>query len=336
LVSRWTDGRRGGHAYLAENINREIWVYDPHTGDRTGWPPPWWPDAVERTAVGYLDPAGNPVDPLGIDATRQLSPAEEVGDVQGHPDDQDFVDQQRAYRARHPKHRQVDTGFADPIGDVVDALGWDEQVPRMAHQLVLDLSGRYGPFVVDFERVKVSVMPSRSSPTMLLEGIVLSDDGRQAGAVVRTVYRDADGFLVMFNMELEMEEWAQRRGFASALCGEMERYCRRSGVDRIEVHARQDGGYVWARLGFDWHPEQIDGSLADVRQRAVDLAKEPSTSASARNALNDVIDGLYPNKPDRPTPLQLASLASDDTPDLGEKLLKGAMWSGVYWLREEG
>jgi GNAT superfamily N-acetyltransferase len=591
LASRWAGGRQGGHAYLAINVDDEIFLVESHSGQQLGWPPHWGEDAVARTAVGYLDPEGNPTHPLtDVPLQLQLADADAIGDVAGPPQDPDFLRQQQEYRAQDlttrpvdsryaepvgdvvdnasdparvhqlaedlsgiygpyrvelervedeatglagpilngdqsiggvywsfhrdgegylvathglidiqerfrgqgfsralssqlepyyersgidrieltaawqgayawaswgftwdpdphklqesldsirdsarrlsagvdddaraalddvvgrldPEHprlpepmelarlsapghpqlgrelldytrwhavrylrsvspdvpapdiplrldvadasdnaggddradyraadklaRQADPQFADPLGDVLDAVGPDGDVPAQAYQLAADLSGRYGPFAVNFDGVSV-VGSEHASPSLYLEGEIIAEDGRVAGNLVRVIHRDDDGNLVVFNSELYLEEWAQRQGFATALYHELERYYRRCGVDRIEVEATFRGGYAWARLGFDWNPTNMAASVAAVHDRAVELADDPSTSDSALIALSDVIDRSGPNHPDPPTPLELANLATEDTPDLGVKLMTGLEWSGVVWLREEG
>lgn len=84
LASRWAhgDGRRGGHAYLAVNDGGQIFLVEPHTGKRSGWPPHWGQGAVDRTAVGYLDARGDAVHPLH-DVPFALDAADAVGDVRG-------------------------------------------------------------------------------------------------------------------------------------------------------------------------------------------------------------------------------------------------------------
>ena len=79
LASRWAGGRQGGHAYLAVNEGGEIYLVERHSGQRSGWPPHWGENAVARTAVGYLDADGNPVNPLH-DVPLQLAVAEAIGE----------------------------------------------------------------------------------------------------------------------------------------------------------------------------------------------------------------------------------------------------------------
>ncbi len=117
LASRWAGGRNGGHAYLAVNDGGEIHLYDPHTRQRSGWPPHWGENAVSRTAVGYLGAHGNPASPLTVDTALQLGAADAVGHVRGLPADPDFVRRQEEYRAQDPATRHVDTRYAQSLAD---------------------------------------------------------------------------------------------------------------------------------------------------------------------------------------------------------------------------
>ncbi|OMB88306.1 hypothetical protein A5746_21235 [Mycolicibacterium conceptionense] len=87
VVSRWaSDGRQHeAHAYLAVTDGRRVQLYDPRTKQYSSWPPEWV-DAVDRTAVGYLDENGEAIRPLH-DVPLQLGmrAADAVGDVKGHP-----------------------------------------------------------------------------------------------------------------------------------------------------------------------------------------------------------------------------------------------------------
>lgn len=85
LVSKWAgDGEVGGHAYVARNDNGTVHLYE-QIGDRivrSGWPPRWGEPAVDKTAVGYFDRHGNPVETLS-GHLEQLRAADEIGDVAG-------------------------------------------------------------------------------------------------------------------------------------------------------------------------------------------------------------------------------------------------------------
>ncbi|OCB52241.1 hypothetical protein A5722_28650 [Mycobacterium vulneris] len=88
VVSRWTsDGpQREAHAYLAVTDGRQVQLYDPRTRQYSPWPPEWV-DAVDRTAVGYLDENGEAIRPLhDVPLQLGMQAADSVGDVKGHPE----------------------------------------------------------------------------------------------------------------------------------------------------------------------------------------------------------------------------------------------------------
>ncbi|OBK15452.1 hypothetical protein A5636_05685 [Mycobacterium asiaticum] len=85
LASSWSGGpTQGGHAYVAVNDGGTVHLYERvgNSFEQLGWPPPWGQAAVDRTAVGYLDPHGNPIESLDDHAT-QLDAADAVGPVAG-------------------------------------------------------------------------------------------------------------------------------------------------------------------------------------------------------------------------------------------------------------
>lgn len=85
LASQWSGGPgQGGHAYVAVNERGTVYLYE-RVGDgveRSGWPPWWGEHCVDRTAVGFLDPRSNPIDPLD-GRPGELHAAEAVGAVAG-------------------------------------------------------------------------------------------------------------------------------------------------------------------------------------------------------------------------------------------------------------
>ncbi|OBJ52929.1 hypothetical protein A9W95_19315 [Mycobacterium sp. 1423905.2] len=85
LASRWIGAdQQGGHAYVAVNERGSVHLYERvgERFERSGWPPYWGEGAVDRTAVGYLDRHGHPLEPLD-GRTGQLRAAEDVGIVTG-------------------------------------------------------------------------------------------------------------------------------------------------------------------------------------------------------------------------------------------------------------
>jgi hypothetical protein len=322
LASRWASVRSGGHAYLAVNDGGEVYLMEPRTGQRSGWPPYWGDRAVSRTAVGYLDEQGNPVDPPH-DVPLQLAAADAIGDVQGIPDHPDFQRAQEQYRAQDPTTRRADTRYAEPLADVVDNASDMARV----HQLAADLSGVYGPYRVELTAYEY---PGK----VVLDGPILIGD-TEIGSVQRIFARDHEGKLIANHPGVVIDEDRFRgRGFSKALSSELERYYQRCGVDRIELQAELDGGYAWARSGFTWDPDprKLQRSLDDIRARTQELS--PTVADDAHSVLDDIVQRLAPEHPRLPEPIDLANLATPNQPDLGMLLMNGAEWHAVKYLRD--
>ena len=160
-----------------------------------------------------------------------------------------------------------------------------------------------------------------SGKYVLLEGNVFDDEGR----------------LVVENERLELEDFAQRRGFSTALSKELEHYYRRSGVDLMTVQATEIGGYTWAREGFDLDPDPVllQRSLDNVRRRIQGLIADTGTDPADRQLLRQIYDRLKEDSLGKgcPTPKELADLRGVDT-KLGEKVMIGIDWHGIRWLSD--
>ena len=320
LASRWAGGRQGGHAYLAINVDDEIFLVESHSGRQLGWPPYWGEGAVARTAVGYLDPDGNPTHPLH-DRTLQLSAADEIGHVAGTNEAAEFQRAREEYRAQNPTTRQVDTRYAEPLGEVVDDC-WDRARVR---QLAEDLSGMYGPYRVEF-------YPQNSADAVFFDGVIFSGT-QEIGTMMRRFARDGEGNLVAHHILVSIDdEHFRGNGFSKALTSEFERYYQRSGFDRIQLATSQNGGYAWARRGFTWNPDpaRLEPSLRNIRGSANHLRR--TVSAEAGRVLDDIMARLHPERSDLPDPIDLAALATPEEPDLGRRLMDGAQWSAVKYL----
>lgn len=151
---------------------------------------------------------------------------------------------------------------ADKLGSVLNA-GQADRSPD-AERLAGDLSGRYGPFALQFV--------GDHTGAVKLDGTVYdhSQGGTAAaisaaGAVSRRFCRDLETSEIVAQHELLfLYPWARRRGFSTALWDEIRPYYQTSGVSRIELYASlDDGGYVWARAGYVWDPveERLEKSL---------------------------------------------------------------------------
>ncbi|CRZ17740.1 toxin glutamine deamidase domain-containing protein [Mycolicibacterium neworleansense] len=324
LASRWAGDRQGGHAYLAVNDGGQIYLVDPHTGKRSGWPPHWGQQAVDRTAVGYLDADGAAVRPLQQAPLHvSLGVADGIGDVRGHAADNDFPARQQAYRAQDPATRQVDATYAEPLGEIVDSLD-----AAQVRQFGDDLSGVYGPYRLDVFRA----IADQDTGEVIIGGLIFSGD-QEVGFTQQTYIRDRDGNLVAQQNVVDIPDPAFRgQGFSKALRAQLEPYYAASGVDRVELRTEQDGGYAWARQGFGWNPDpaKLQASLNNVRNSAVRLRDHVSPEAQA--LLDDVIGRLHPGRSDLPEPIDLAALTTSQEPHLGRDLLTDTFWSGVKYF----
>ena len=269
---------------------------------------------VSRTAMG--DIGDNP---------RKIEVIPITQPVRQPPPDRD------EYRAMDRLTRDADTQYAYPLGGIVDALASNPEDRAPAHQLAEDLSGRYGPFVVSWKS-------DDAYAWVFIAGEIFDGPGTQVGISERTFFRDANGYLVVNNDYLALDAAAQGQGFATALYNELEDYYRRSGVDVITIHAALDnGGFTWARRGFDWDPRQLAASFADVREHINQLIDDPATDPADQQLLREMHDRLDEDDPGEewPTPSELARLYGKDL-QLGRKLMIGTNWYGIFPLSEKG
>ncbi|MHC9297142.1 toxin glutamine deamidase domain-containing protein [Mycobacterium sp. LTG2003] len=327
LVSSWPGGtHQGGHAYLAVMDDGQIYLMDPLTGERSGWPPYWGDDGVSRTAVGYLRANGRPVLPFD-GSPEQLAAAEAIGNVQGAPKYSEYLELQAEYRATDPVVREVDSRYADPANEVVDNLD-----PQQARQLADDLSGMYGPY-----RVELTAEVARGSGEILMSGRILHD-ARVIGRITWVLGRDLDdGLLVAYHDVIEINETdLQGKGFATALASQLQPYYERSNVDRVEADARWDGAYVWARWGFTWSPDpdKLQDSLDSLKTSAETIQNDPSTDVDTNELVERILSWLTPNHPLLLQPFELARLGTRGRPSLGSDLLMDTEWHGVKYLSD--
>ncbi|MCP9271556.1 LuxR C-terminal-related transcriptional regulator [Mycolicibacterium sp. CAU 1645] len=211
----------------------------------------------------------------------------------------------------------VDTDFADPLGNVLDALDVldDPAGADLIATLVHDLSGVYGGCRVRFS---AHARPGDHGPNLRLEAEVF-DGARRVGAVLATVFRDGDGDLMVFDSEQGFADPSDDAHYA-AVFGELESYFRASGAQ----HRRRLGGYAedsaYAAATWDPDPVRLEQSLASIRQSALALI-EQGVSVEARMALDDILARLEPGRLDVPTPLGLLALTTPQEQDLGWQLI---------------
>ncbi len=163
-----------------------------------------------------------------------------------------------AYRAQHWSVRAARPLCAESVAIVISAWQAGARVGNIsAERLAQDLSGRYEPFSVQ--------LVGEHTGTVRLDGSVYDDaqageagdPPEPVGGLIRRFSRDVETSEIVANHDLlYLYPRARRRGgFSTSLWREIEPYYRASGVARVELQATlEDGGYVWARAGYDWDP----------------------------------------------------------------------------------
>lgn len=181
-------------------------------------------------------------------------------------------------------------------------------------------------------------MTANNSTSDIAAGKVYDTRGNEVGDVERYFKRTKSGMMTVKNEYLYLEPRARGRGFARDFYATLETWYTDSGVDRILVDASlEDGGYAWAKAGFQWDAKLFDEST--VLDRAQGMLKGvkwlPSIGEDERRILAATVERMENYKPnDRrfPTPQELVNLGADGK--LGEPLMRGSSWSGVKKLKK--
>lgn len=151
------------------------------------------------------------------------------------------------------------------------------------------------------------------------------------GILERKISVDDQGRIVVENRMMDLDEDATGQGFATAFNSAMETYYRRSGVDRVTVFATDDGGYVWARAGYDFDtsPGRLESSVSSITDNIRSIYNECSDADRAQ--LDDMLSRFEGRVIEYPSPSELAALTGDD-PKLGKKVMVETAWYGVRVL----
>ncbi|MBF6206055.1 hypothetical protein [Nocardia sputi] len=268
---------------------------------------------------------------VGVDA--------ELGRASRWDGDGDGAGSRETGPAASPGRVVTDLSHMPHLGDLFDAAKRGEVGERELTSALKGLERQYGPYHVRnvhafFERSSTQFGQTYPA-TVTMSAEIRDSSGADAGLLMYEFWRDSDGLLVVNNEVTKLEDGFRGKGFSTAFSSAIENYFRRSGVHRIELQAsREDGGYHWAKAGYDWNPDRI------MLQRSVNLIS---------NRIDKVIDdGLVPSGNDvarlmemksrfdgpvsgYPSPLELALLEGDD-PKLGETLMRGSIWFGMKKL----
>lgn len=169
-----------------------------------------------------------------------------------------------------------------------------------------------------------------------VEGDILDGTtGEPVGRVERNFYLDSDGDPYVEHALLSLDPEARGRGFSTQYFNDMLDYYRASDVSRITLAAGlDDGGWAWARAGFDWNdatPEMVSVSRSNLMNRMMALRTDPATSEGDQATLDDMMMRMAGPTAQWPRPRAISEITGD-VGNLGEQILRGSDWYGVRWL----
>ncbi|WP_282775889.1 2'-5' RNA ligase family protein [Nocardia sp. CC201C] len=166
-------------------------------------------------------------------------------------------------------------------------------------------------------------------------GQILDHEGNPVGRMQRTFYLERDGEVHVEHALLKLDEPVRGRGFSTDLFNNLHSYYERSGATRISIFASDDdGGWAWARTGFDWNnanDHMTRNNRSSMMNQIMTVRLDPATSAADAAAMDELLSRFAGPPAGWPSPLELTRLAGDN-PRLGEQILRGSDWYGVMWL----
>lgn len=259
---------------------------------------------------------------------------------QGKPDD---VRDRLIRKDEQAGRATVDIGrlATDPLKPVTKKRR--AEVEQAAREL---FNGTHAGIEVRVTSVEVGLFDNMT----VVQGDLLDARGRKVGHFTRG-YRYVNRFpgpgrdLVARHETLEITDRDLRgQGFAGAFNAHLEASYRASGVKRITLTASLDnGGYAWARAGYDWQAEWTAANIATSLKRLVELfehspgdyrGRDVREAIAAAKALLKRMDEEPFGSVGFPTPYELSQLgrwpgAGRDDLWLGKQALLGRTWEGV-------
>jgi hypothetical protein len=236
------------------------------------------------------------------------------------------------------------------LGDLLPDASGEADTERLEAGVRALLEG------VSFAGFTLEVTRVRPAPNRLGLTANVMRDGELAGEIWRTFKRDADGKLFAKHDIFELEVPFRRMGFSNAVNPHLEDWYRSSGVDRIELNAGMDnGGFVWARKGYDFATAEDAEGVSERLERQLDELEQWLD----RHKNDDTVpDDVYEAREDEyadgeallrrmhsepfdsagfPRARDIAALGRrpHHTPAdtwLGKRLLMGSSWNGVKYL----
>lgn len=177
---------------------------------------------------------------------------------------------------------------------------------------------------------------------IFLRGSITDDTvGGQVGRFQRTIRIDKDGTLVVDHDLLEIDSTYQNKGFGGSFIMQQENYYISHGFDKVYVHAAlEEGGYAWAKSGFQWdtiNPDNETWSKTRISERMDTAFNNKSTDDTTRTILKDWSTRLQDGNSDNdPEPWEIASIVDSSNQKIGKDIMEGSNWYGVKYLTPSG
>lgn len=176
---------------------------------------------------------------------------------------------------------------------------------------------------------------------LFFNGDIYNDRGEKVGTAERTLVIDSDGSASVYHNLMEIDEENRGTGFSTEFSAAAEELYKKLGIDAIRLQASWDGSYVWAKAGYQWDTEKgnkgvVLGSIRSQIRSAIETARNDGRLRDSDN-LQDLLDRLTDldmEDPNFPTPLEIASLKSEDPdrPNFAYDFMYNTDWRGIKRL----
>ncbi|WP_147133369.1 hypothetical protein [Nocardia ninae] len=188
---------------------------------------------------------------------------------------------------------------------------------------------------LQIDYVEVVTDEQTGKPMIIVYATVRDRNGTEVGQVTRVFTEDKWGDLVVTNSWFHLDENMRGGGFSTDLSPKLEAYYRRSGVTEIIVEASmKDGGWAWAKAGFDWDntgPDKEQQNRASMLNQIRAVRDDPDLSASDQALLDELAASFTGPSDGWPSPMSVKDMQSENSA-LSERILRGSHWYGVKWL----
>jgi hypothetical protein len=175
---------------------------------------------------------------------------------------------------------------------------------------------------------------------ILVVGDINSDNSGTIGEFRREFRFDKqnDEKLVVSHELLEIDSNWQNKGFGGGFIMQQENYYITHGFDKVFVHAALDeGGYAWAKAGFQWDLSNETNSKERIGQRIQFQLNDTTMDDATRGVLDDYRQRLYDGRNNNdPEPWEVAAVRDSAGNQVGKQIMEGSNWYGVKYLTPTG